>query len=53
MASSTRRKAIALWQNTLPHGDPEHLAKVLFSFENPPGTQEVAGSQESTKASCR
>ena len=47
MASSTRRKAIALWQNTLPHGDPEHLAKVLFSFENPPGTQEVAGSQDS------
>jgi len=47
MASSTRRKAIALWQNTLPHGEPEHLARVLFSFENPPGTQEVAGSQDS------
>jgi len=46
MASSTRRKAIALWHNALPHGDPQLLAKVLFSFENPPGTKEVAGSQD-------
>jgi cytidyltransferase-like protein len=46
MASSTRRKAIELWRNELPHGDPEHLAKILFSFENPPGTQIIAGSQD-------
>ncbi len=47
MATSTRKKAIALWCNQLPGGDPELLAKVLFSFENPPGTVEVAGSQDS------
>jgi cytidyltransferase-like protein len=46
MASSTRRKAIDLWHATIPHGDPEQLARVLFSYENPPGTQEVAGSQD-------
>ncbi len=47
MASSTRRKAIELWRNEIPHGDAEHLAKMLFSFENPPGTQHVSGSQDS------
>lgn len=46
MASSTRRKAIDLWHSAIPHGDPERLAKVLFSYENPPGTGEVAGSQD-------
>ena len=46
MASSTRRKAIDLWHAALPQGDPEQLAKVLFSYENPPGTNEVAGSQD-------
>jgi len=46
MASSTRRKAIDLWHAAIPHGDPEQLARVLFSYENPPGTQEVAGSQD-------
>ncbi|MDO9258066.1 MAG: L-rhamnose mutarotase [Bacteroidales bacterium] len=47
MSSSTRRKAIELWRNEIPHGDAEHLAKMLFSFENPPGTQHVSGSQDS------
>lgn len=47
MSSSTRRKAIELWRNEIPHGDAEHLAKMLFSFENPPGTAEVSGSQDS------
>ena len=46
MASSTRRKAIDMWHATIPHGDPEQLARVLFSYENPPGTTEVAGSQD-------
>lgn len=46
MASSTRRKAIELWRNDIPHGNPEHLAKLLFSFDNPPGTDEIAGSQD-------
>lgn len=47
MSSSTRRKAIELWRNEIPHADAEHLARMLFSFENPPGTQQVSGSQDS------
>jgi cytidyltransferase-like protein len=47
MASSTRRKAIELWVSDLPGGNKEQLAKILFSFENPPGTKIVAGSQDS------
>ena len=46
MASSTRRKAIELWRTAIPHGEPEGLARILFSVENPPGTKEVAGSQD-------
>lgn len=46
MASSTRRKAIELWGPRLPAGDPEKLAKVLFCFDNPPGTKEISGSQD-------
>ena len=47
MATSTRKKAIQLWQTDLPEGDQELLAKTLFSFENPPGTKYVSGSQDS------
>ena len=47
MATSTRKKAIELWRTALPPGDPEQLAKLLFAFENPPGTKEIAGSQDS------
>jgi len=47
MASSTRRKAIELWHTDIPPGDKEKLAKILFSYENPPGTHIVAGSQDS------
>lgn len=47
MASSTRRKAIELWTYEIPQGNREQLAKILFSYENPPGTKIVAGSQDS------
>jgi cytidyltransferase-like protein len=47
MSSSTRRKAIELWRTHLPHGDREQQARLLFSYENPPGTVEVSGSQDS------
>jgi cytidyltransferase-like protein len=47
MASSTRRKAIELWQYDIPSGSKEKLAKMLFSYENPPGTRVIAGSQDS------
>ena len=46
MASSTRRKAIELWKTDLPGGDREQLASVLFSYDNPPGTEIVSGSQD-------
>jgi cytidyltransferase-like protein len=47
MASSTRLKAIELWHTDIPSGDKEKLAKMLFSFENPPGTKVISGSQDS------
>jgi cytidyltransferase-like protein len=47
MASSTRRKAIELWHTDVPSGDKEKLSKMLFSYENSPGTKIIAGSQDS------
>ncbi|MGN6505122.1 MAG: adenylyltransferase/cytidyltransferase family protein [Tepidisphaeraceae bacterium] len=46
MASSTRRAAISLWGPKLPAQDRERLAKMIFAYENPPGTTNVAGSQD-------
>jgi len=46
MATSSRNRAIELWQTELPHGDPERHAKILFGVENPPGTTSVSGSQD-------
>lgn len=46
MSSSTRKAAIELWKTSIPDGNRELLAKTLFCFENPPGTAEVAGSQD-------
>lgn len=46
MSSSTRKKAIQLWQTEIPQGNREILAKTLFSFENPPGTKIISGSQD-------
>jgi cytidyltransferase-like protein len=46
MASSSRQRAIELWQTDLPGGDREKTARMLFSYENPPGTKEFSGSQD-------
>ncbi|MGE5845271.1 MAG: adenylyltransferase/cytidyltransferase family protein [Ignavibacteria bacterium] len=46
MATSTRRKAVELWTNDIPGGNKELQAKILFSYENPPGTKIIAGSQD-------
>jgi galactokinase/mevalonate kinase-like predicted kinase len=35
-----------MWGPRLPAGDPEKLAKILFCFDNPPGTKEISGSQD-------
>jgi len=47
MSTSSRKKAIELWQTDIPQGDNEKLAKTLFCFENPPGTKYISGSQDS------
>jgi len=46
MSSSTRNKAIELWGHKLPNDNPEKLAKMLFCYDNPPGTTEISGSQD-------
>ena len=46
MSTSSRKKAVELWQTDIPAGDKEKLAKTLFCFENPPGTRYVSGSQD-------
>jgi cytidyltransferase-like protein len=47
MASSTRRTAIDLWESKIPAGNYEKLAKILFCYDNPPGTKVISGSQDS------
>ncbi len=47
MASSTRRHAMELWGTKIPTGNYEKLAKVLFCYDNPPGTEIISGSQDS------
>jgi cytidyltransferase-like protein len=47
MASSTRRHAMELWGSQIPPGNYEKLAKVLFCYDNPPGTEVISGSQDS------
>src|ERR1035437_51460 len=47
MSTSSRKKAVELWQTDIPDGDKEKLAKTLFCFENPPGSEYISGSQDS------
>lgn len=47
MASSTRRHARELWGPKIPPGNYEKLARILFCFDNPPGTKVISGSQDS------
>jgi cytidyltransferase-like protein len=46
MASSTRRHARELWGEKIPTGNYEKLARILFCYDNPPGTQIISGSQD-------
>lgn len=46
MSTSTRKKAVELWQTEIPEGNKEQLAKMLFCYENSPGAQYVSGSQD-------
>lgn len=46
VAASTRLNAIKLWGTRLPDDDLEKLAKILFCYNNPPGTKTISGSQD-------
>ena len=46
MATSSRKKAVELWQTDIPVGDREQLARMLFCVENPPGIKNISGSQD-------
>lgn len=47
LASSTRKSAIQLWKTSIPDGDTEQLGKILFHHDNPPGTKDISGAQDS------
>lgn len=46
MASSTRKAAIDIWGSRIPPGNLETLSKILFCYDNPPGTKYISGSQD-------
>ena len=46
MATSSRKKALEIWQGQIPFGDRKELARMLFCMENPPGTANVSGAQD-------
>ena len=46
LATSSRKKAVELWQTQIPSGNREELARQLFCIENPPGTKHISGSQD-------
>ncbi len=47
MAGSTRHHMREIWGDKIPPGDYELLAKILFAYDNPPGTKIISGSQDS------
>ena len=46
LATSTRARAADIWGADLPAEDPGKLARILFDYENPPGTKQFSGSQD-------
>ena len=46
MATSSRKKAIDIWQGQIPLGDRQELARMLFCMENPPGKVNISGAQD-------
>ena len=46
MSTSSRKAAIEMWQVDIPKGDRETLAKMVFRYENPPGSPYISGSQD-------
>ena len=46
MSTSSRKAAIEMWQVDIPDGDYETLAKMVFRYENSPGSPYISGSQD-------
>ena len=46
MSTSSRKAAIEMWHVDIPEGDKETLAKMVFRYENPPGSPYISGSQD-------
>ena len=46
MSTSSRKAAIEMWHVDIPQGDRETLAKMVFRYENPPGSPYISGSQD-------
>lgn len=46
MATSSRNKALEIWQGQIPLGDRKELARMLFCMENPPGSEHISGAQD-------
>ena len=47
LSTSSRNAAIEMWGNQFPVDNPEKIAKMIFRYENKPGTRYVSGSQDS------
>lgn len=46
LSTSSRNAAIEMWGNQYPVDDLEKIAKMIFRYENKPGTSYVSGSQD-------
>lgn len=46
LSTSSRNAAIEMWGNQYPADDLEKIAKMIFRYENKPGTSYVSGSQD-------
>ena len=46
LSTSSRNAAIEMWGNQYPSDDPEKLAKMIFRYENKPGSKYISGSQD-------
>lgn len=46
LSTSSRNAAIEMWGNQFPSDDLEKIAKMIFRYENKPGTSYVSGSQD-------
>lgn len=46
LSTSSRYAAIEMWGNQYPADNLEKIAKMVFRYENPPGTRYVSGSQD-------